>query len=121
MSRVLRFWPLVSMIVMALAVGFSAPAKADPPPPPAPGAIAGIVSHADAPVGDAVVVLKRVDRLGRTQVVARTRSNEAGRYDFARVRPGRYVVEAAKRGVGRGAARAAVVSGETTRAPIVLR
>ncbi|QOJ01372.1 MAG: carboxypeptidase regulatory-like domain-containing protein [Phycisphaeraceae bacterium] len=81
------------------------------------GAIAGLVTtEAGRPVPGAAVVLSRDG-----QAVARTTTNDDGRYDFANLRPGQYGLEASKRGVGNGAARAEVRAGETTRAPIVLR
>jgi len=56
------------------------------------------------PVPDAQVLLKTPDGT----IVARTTTSEHGRFAFRQVRPGRYIVEAAKRGVGQGAAHVAV-------------
>ena len=82
-----------------------------------PGTIVGVVLNPDGkPVADAMVVLKHGDH-----VVARTHTGERGRFEFAKLRPGMYVVEAGKKDVGRAHARAEVSSGETTRVRLVLR
>ncbi len=68
--------------------------------------IIGVVVNADGDrVASAVVAL--VNRDG--EVVRRTRTNDRGFFHIAHVRPGRYVVRAAKRGQGAGHQGAAVL------------
>jgi protocatechuate 3,4-dioxygenase beta subunit len=79
------------------------------------GAIQGIVYADRAPVDGAGVILHSADG-----PVARTRTAPDGTFAFANVVPGRYRVEAAKEGVGRGRADAGVRPGETVRVRIAL-
>lgn len=80
------------------------------------GGVAGVVSNADGPVADAVVVLHNA----RGAEIGRTTTNADGVYGFRGLRPGLYGLTAAKRGVGEGATRAEVTAGNVTRAPITL-
>ena len=77
------------------------------------GAVAGTVTKGDRPIGDALVVLEAV-RDGR-DIEFRTRTNHRGKFEFHGVPAGRYVISAAKRGVGRDSERIRVHPGETTR------
>lgn len=79
------------------------------------GGVAGVVSNADGPVADAVVILRNA-----RGEVARTTTNADGVYGFRGLRPGVYGLTAAKRGVGEGSTRAEVTAGHVTRAPITL-
>lgn len=79
------------------------------------GGIAGVVSNADGPVADAVVVLRNA-----RGEIARTTTNADGVYGFRGLRPGVYGLTASKRGVGEGSTRAEVTAGNVTRAPITL-
>ncbi|MFO0834125.1 MAG: carboxypeptidase-like regulatory domain-containing protein [Phycisphaerales bacterium] len=84
---------------------------------PAPGKIVGTVVDADGnPVADAHVVLKHGDK-----VVAHAMTNADGHYVFKDVRPGRYLLEAGKQGVGRGHGLALVHPGQTVRERITLK
>lgn len=83
-------------------------ALSEDPAPLRHGTIVGVVATSDGErVADAHVVLLNA----RGEVVARTVSGERGRFGFRAVRPGRYVVEATKRGVGSGRTRVGVRSG----------
>lgn len=83
-----------------------------------PGAIRGVVKDGDgAAVGEAHVSLNT--RNGRH--VARAMTNENGQFGWRQVRPGPYSVQAGKRDVGRGQARAIVEPGEVTDVEITLR
>lgn len=84
---------------------------------PAPGKIVGTVVDADGKaVAGAQVVLKHGDH-----EIAHVRTNAEGHYVFPNVRPGRFVVQAGKLGVGRGRESAAVRPGETVRVRITLK
>lgn len=67
-------------------------------------------------VGDAAVRLVNADG----EVVARTMTDDRGIFIFRHVRPGRYVIQAAKPDVGRGAVRVGLRPGETERVRIQL-
>ncbi|MEK6703569.1 MAG: carboxypeptidase-like regulatory domain-containing protein [Planctomycetota bacterium] len=120
MTKTFRILSVLALLVSASAVSVDS-ALADGPGGPgnhhhAAGRIGGVVSTSEGrAVPGAVVVLRHGD-----VAVARTQTNREGVYVFERVRPGHYTVVAAKEGVGRGAARAAVRSGQTVRAPITL-
>lgn len=120
MSKAFRILSVLALLVSASAMTVDSAIADRPGDPggsaPAAGRIGGVVSNADGrAVPGAVVVLRHGD-IG----VARTTTNREGVYVFERVRPGHYVVAAEKAGVGRGAARAAVRSGQSVRAPITL-
>lgn len=87
------------------------------PPPPAPGSLGGLVFNADGPVGQAIVLIKSP----RGDIVHRTQTNDDGVFRIERLRPGRYVVVAEKRGVGRGESPVEIVSGQASRVRIELR
>ncbi|MBL8762298.1 MAG: carboxypeptidase regulatory-like domain-containing protein [Phycisphaerae bacterium] len=104
---------LIAAIVGVFMLAMPSTASAQP----APGKIVGIVVDADgSPVAEAHVVLTHGDR-----VVARAMTDADGKYVFERVRPGRYLLQAGKREVGRGRERAAVRPGETVRVRIMLK
>lgn len=77
----------------------------------------GVVDENGHAVEGAVVRLIHA-RTGR--VVARTETDEDGHFGFRHVRVGHYGVKAAKRDVGRGAARTVVRQNETSRVRITL-
>ncbi len=94
--------------LMATAIAGPGPTgpRPDGPRHPLPGGIAGgVFARGDdgraAPVGDAIVTL---GQNASDRPTARTRTNDRGQFRFEDVRPGRYIVRAAKDGVGRGQA-----------------
>ena len=113
-SRRSALWSLVVALVGVVVLGMPGRALAQEL---RPGRIVGqVVDTAGAPVEGANVVLWHADR-----VVARAVSGADGRFEFARVRPGRYVVAAGKAGVGRGREPVAVKPGEVSTVKIALR
>lgn len=82
----------------------------------APGALTGVAVFEGAPVADAVVIVRRGG-----EEVARSVTTADGRFGFRELRPGAYMVEAVKRGVGAGVARAEILAGQTTSVRIQLR
>lgn len=80
------------------------------------GTLSGFTVNTAGPVGGATVTIS----LNGT-VVGTATSGRDGGFSFPNLAPGRYVVEAAKRGVGAGRAEAAVVAGETTTIRVALR
>lgn len=107
---------LVSVLAFVLAsfVTFSAVQAA----PTDLGSIRGVVLDARGnAVAGADVSLHLPDRPG----VFTVRSNDRGVFEFPRVRPGQYSITAAKRGVGTGAVRVAVRSGQSVTVRITLR
>ena len=120
MSKTFRILSVLALLVSASAMTVDSAVAGGPGGAsglaPSAGRIGGLVSNADGhAVPGAAVVLRHED-----VTVARVMTNHEGFYLFEHVRPGHYVVAAEKAGVGRGAAHAAVRSGESVRAPITL-
>lgn len=117
--------PRRSFIVMVLAA-FAAAIMAIPSslraedPPPRAGSVAGMVYTVNPDRTLSPVAGARVDIMSR-RFIDSTRSNTTGGFSFPTLRPGMYEVHAAKEGVGRGAARVEVVSGQTSRVRIILQ
>lgn len=102
---------LVGVVVLAL------PGRALAQPDLRPGRIVGqVVDAAGAPVAGANVALWHGDR-----PIARAVTGREGRFEFARVRPGRYAVVAGKVGVGRGREPVVVNPGEVSRVKVTLK
>lgn len=116
----LRLFSLVALMAALVALALPAKVSADGDEDFVPGAIVGRVvdANGDGVAGAAVHLVFHSPR--GTFVVGRTESGRAGGFEFPRVRPGHYVVKAEKRGVGSGAARAAVRSGESVRVRVQL-
>jgi Carboxypeptidase regulatory-like domain len=116
-KKVSRLWAVALVAMGMVLVGVPAGVMAGPVDPTGPdgpngpeavrfGAIRGIVidAHGD-PVEGAVV---RLIHPRTKRVVKRGETNAEGHFGFRHVRMGRYVVEAGKRGVGKGASRVGV-------------
>lgn len=114
MSR--RNW-LVTLLVALVAV-VAIPTRGVLAQEHRPGKIAGLVLNAadEKPVAGAAVRVFGP----RGLIAARTFSQRDGRFVVGPLRPGHYLVVAAKREVGRGEARVEVKEGEVTRAVIKL-
>ena len=106
---------ITAVLTVAVVLGLAA-SSAEANDRHKPGAVGGsVVDRAGNPVAGAHVVLSHN---GRT--VREGRTDRAGHFKFERVRPGHYVVKAAKRGVGRDRERVRVRSGEATRVRLQL-
>lgn len=106
-GSIASLFSLVLAVLAALLPASTAVAQA--------GAIQGAVYAGREAVDGAAVVLHNADG-----PVARTQTSSDGTFAFPRVAPGRYRIEAAKEGVGRGRAATAVRAGETVRVRIAL-
>lgn len=112
MVRMLK-WVSVLTFLLASFLTFSAAQAA----PTDAGSIRGVVVDGRGqPVAGATVALNAP---GRPEIVV-VRTNERGVFAFPRVRPGQYGITAKKRGVGSGAVRVAVRSGEAVTVRIQL-
>lgn len=116
-ARPTRPLGLIALVVAAFTLLVPASlAEVAPEAQPMPARIGGVVSDANGdPVEGAFVQL--INRRG--DVVRRARTDENGIYAFT-VRPGRYIVRAAKRDIGRDRARVGVRGGGTARVPLTL-
>lgn len=112
-------WSLAAIIAALFTLSVPSAARAGPgEDAPRPGRIVGVVLDTSRqPVAGAAVSI--VDRAGH--VIRRMRTNEEGRFAFAPIHPGQWMVRAEKRGVGAGREAVAVRPGETARTRIVLR
>lgn len=81
-----------------------------------PGGIVGLVVDAKGTAVPGAQVVLRHEGV----VVARALTNREGKFEFARLRPGRYLLVAEKPGVGRGLAPVAVKSGAISRVKVTL-
>lgn len=107
----------LSLLIAAIVGVFMLATPNNASAQPALGKVVGTVVDADGnPVADAHVVLKHADK-----VIAHATTNADGHYVFKDVRPGRYVLEAGKQGVGRGHALALVHPAQTVRVKIALK
>ncbi|MCC6425216.1 MAG: carboxypeptidase regulatory-like domain-containing protein [Phycisphaerales bacterium] len=112
----LAVWSLIA-IVCALALAAFAP-QAQAGDERAPAVIAGLVSN---PAGTAIAgaEVRLVNAEGK--VVKVTRTGPRGHFEFAPIKPGRYLVQAAKADVGKGQEKVIAPGGEVTRVKITLR
>ena len=106
----------LGLAVILAATLLAIPAAFSDEDGPRGGAIGGVVVAERQRIAGAFVRLIDDER----NVVARTTSGRHGFFRFGHVRPGRYLVVAAKRGVGTGRARAGVRPGQVTRVRVVL-
>lgn len=106
------FW-MVLLSVVLVAATFHSTADASSS---RAGSIAGVcVDRAGAPVARATVEL--TDSRGNTWT---TTTDARGHFGFRMLRPGRYLVEGHKRGVGSDRDAVRVTSGTTTRVRLIL-
>lgn len=119
MLHSLRLGSIFALAIALVATVFSATGVEAASPPKA-GGVAGVVLTGErgnaVPVADASVQLVRGDT-----VVARTRTNEKGQFRFVEIRPGAYIVRAAKQDVGAGRDAAPVRPDSVARTRIVLK
>lgn len=117
-----RWLSVLALVTAVFALAMPGSVTADEPDDAdfLPGAIVGrVFDEKGEPVAGAFVRLVYASPRGLL-VVARTETDRRGGFEFPRVRPGQYGVQAAKRGVGEGAARVAVREGQTVRVRIEL-
>lgn len=113
-----RLGLMIAVILAAIGFTFTQTVQADPAP--RTGGILGAVMArgSNGPVGVPGAAVQLLTENGR--VVAQTRSGEGGRFTFRDIRPGRYVVVAAKPDVGRGRSPVAVTAGQIARVRVGL-
>lgn len=118
-SLSVKMWSMIAILVATLMLAFAPAAKAGGGDAPrSPSAIAGEVVNADGRiVAGAEVRLLNEDG----KVVQTTRTGPRGRFEFAPIRPGRYIVQSHKLDVGRGSVRALAKPGEVARVKITLK
>ena len=115
MKMTRRSW-LLTGIAISLTAGLASSAAFAGPTDSAATVGGRVVDSNRELVAGALVRLVNADG----EVVARTETNDRGIFVFRHVRPGRYVIQAAARGIGRGAVRVGLRPGEVERVIIQL-
>lgn len=119
MLKSLRLGSVFALAIAMIATAFTA-THVEAASPPKAGAVGGVVLAGErgsaAPVADAGVQLVLGDK-----VIARTKTDAKGQFRFVDIRPGAYIVRAAKQEVGAGRDAAPVRPGSVVRTRIVLK